>query len=105
MVAEEEKDSWQTTLQEFGRTLQETTFVVIDLETSGGAPHLGAGITEIGAVKSRSGEVIAEFRSFVDPGHPIPAYITALTGITDEMIFQSPTMYEIFPTQIGRAHV
>ena len=98
MVAEEEKDSWQTTLQEFGRTLQETTFVVIDLETSGGAPHLGAGITEIGAIKSRSGEVIAEFRSFVDPGHPIPAYITALTGITDEMIFQSPTMSEIFPT-------
>lgn len=93
-----EDDSWQTTLQDFGRTLHETTFVVIDLETSGGAAHLGAGITEIGAIKAQSGEVLGEFQTFVDPGHPIPAYITALTGITDEMIFQSPTIAELFPT-------
>ena len=43
--------SWQSTFQAIGRPLVDTTFVVIDLETTGGAPHLGAGITEIGAVK------------------------------------------------------
>lgn len=98
MVAESENLSWQSTLQEFGRPLQEITFVVIDLETTGGAPHLGAGITEIGAVKIRAGEVLGEFKTFIDPQHPVPAYITELTGITDEMVFQSPTISEIFPS-------
>jgi len=93
-----QNDSWQSTLQDFGRPLKETTFVVIDLETTGGAPHLGAAITEIGAVKIRSGEVIGEFKTFIDPQHPIPGYITDLTGITDEMVFQSPTIREIFPS-------
>jgi DNA polymerase III epsilon subunit-like protein len=78
--------SWQSTFQEIGRPLVDTTFVVIDLETTGGAPHLGAGITEIGAVKICRGEVVAEFETFIDPGHPIPSYITDLTGITDEMV-------------------
>jgi DNA polymerase-3 subunit epsilon len=91
-------NSWQSTLQDFGRTLQAITFVVIDLETTGGAPHLGAGITEIGAVKVRGGEVIGEFKTFIDPQHPIPSYITDLTGITDDMVFQSPTIAQIFPS-------
>lgn len=91
-------NSWQSTLQDFGRTLQEITFVIIDLETTGGAPHLGAGITEIGAVKVRAGELLGQFQTFIDPQHPVPAYITDLTGITDEMVFQSPTISEIFPS-------
>jgi DNA polymerase-3 subunit epsilon len=95
---EREEEAWQSTLQDFGRLLRETTFVIVDLETSGGAPHLGAGITEIGAVKARGGEVLGEFRTFVNPGHLIPGYITALTGITDEMLHQEPTISEIFPT-------
>jgi DNA polymerase III epsilon subunit family exonuclease len=92
------QESWQSTLQEFGRPLNEITFVVIDLETTGGAPHLGAGITEIGAVKVRAGEVLGELETFIDPQHPVPSYITELTGITDEMVFQSPTIAEIFPS-------
>jgi DNA polymerase III epsilon subunit family exonuclease len=98
MVNGSNRDAWQSTLQDFGRTLQEVTFVVIDLETTGGAPHLGAGITEIGAVKVRGGQVLGEFHTFIDPQHPIPAYITDLTGITDEMVFQSPTIAEILPS-------
>jgi len=90
--------AWQSTLQEIGRPLHETTFVVLDLETTGGAAHLGAAITEIGAVKIRGGLTVGEFKSFVDPQHPVPGYITALTGITDEMVFQAPTIGEIFPS-------
>ncbi len=97
MVDKSESATWQSTLQDFGRPLNEITFLVIDLETTGGAPHLGAGITEIGAVKVRAGEVLGEFKSFIDPQHPVPAYITDLTGITDEMVFQSPTIAQIFP--------
>lgn len=97
MAANEDEKSWQSTLQDFGRALNQTTFVVIDLETTGGAPHLGAAITEIGAIKSRGGEILGEFHTFVDPGHPVPSYITNLTGITDDMLFQSPRIAQLFP--------
>jgi DNA polymerase III epsilon subunit family exonuclease len=90
-------NSWQATLKELGRPLDQTTFVVLDLETSGGAPHLGAQITEIGAVKVRGGEVLGKFQTFVNPGTPIPTFITALTGITDQMVSSSPRIAEVFP--------
>ncbi len=93
-----QEEPWQSTLQDFGRRLDEITFVVLDLETTGGAPHLGAGITEIGAVKVQGGVVLGEFQTFIDPQHPVPSYITELTGITDEMVFQSPTIAHIFPS-------
>jgi len=93
--------AWQSTIQDIGRPLDKCTFVVVDLETTGGAPHLGAGITEIGAVKVRTGEVLSEFNTFIDPQHPIPGYITELTGITNEMVFQTPTFAEILPTFLG----
>jgi DNA polymerase III epsilon subunit family exonuclease len=80
------------------RTLAETTFAVLDLETSGGSPRSGAGITEIGVVKVKGGEVLGTFQSFVDPGHSLPIFITQLTGISDEMLISAPFIDEILPT-------
>jgi DNA polymerase III epsilon subunit family exonuclease len=80
------------------RTLAETTFAVLDLETSGGSPRLGAGITEIGVVKVKGGEVLGTFQSFVDPGHSLPVFITQLTGISDQMLISAPFIDEILPT-------
>ena len=90
-------NSWQATIENLGRPLLRTTFVVLDLETSGGAPHLGANITEIGAVKVRGGEVLGEFQTFINPGTPIPSFITELTGINDAMVSSSPRIAEVFP--------
>jgi len=78
--------------------LHQTTFVVVDLETTGGSPHAGAVITEIGAVKVRGGEVIGEFKTFVNPLAPIPFFITELTGIDNEMVRLAPIIDEVFPT-------
>jgi DNA polymerase III epsilon subunit family exonuclease len=78
--------------------LQETTFVVVDLETTGASPKKGAAITEIGAVKVKGGEIFGEFKSFVNPLSPIPEYITAMTGISDLMLADAPVIDEIFPT-------
>ncbi len=80
------------------RKLSETTFAVLDLETSGGSPRLGAGITEIGVVKVKGGQVLGTFQSFVDPGHALPYFITELTGITDQMLISAPFIDEILPT-------
>ncbi len=78
--------------------LSDTTFAVIDLETSGGSPNSGAGITEIGVVKVRGGVVLGTFQSFVDPGHSLPPFITQLTGITDDMLLSAPFVDEVLPT-------
>jgi DNA polymerase III subunit epsilon len=78
------------------RSLRETTFVVVDLETTGGAPE-GCGITEIGAVKIRAGEELAEFATLVNPGQPVPPYITVLTGITEAMLLPAPRLSEVLP--------
>ncbi len=90
--------SWQAAIKGTDRPLLHTTFVILDLETSGGSPKAGAGITEIGAVKVRGGEVVAQFQTFINPESSIPPFITELTGITDEMVSSSPTIAEIFPT-------
>ena len=78
--------------------LKDTTFAVIDLETSGGSPKSGAGITEIGVVKVRGGVVLGTFQSFVDPGHSLPSFITQLTGISDEILLSAPFIDEVLPT-------
>jgi len=72
-----------------GQQLVDTTFCVVDLETTGGSAADGR-ITEIGAVKVRAGEILGEFRTFVDPQQPIPAFITVLTGITAPMVAGAP---------------
>ena len=79
------------------RTLAETTFVVVDLETTGWSPASGAAITEIGAVKVSGGKVIAEFQSLINPGSPIPELITNITGISDAMVMESPWIHEVVP--------
>jgi DNA polymerase III subunit epsilon len=71
--------------------LVDLTFVVVDLETTGG-PATSAGITEIGAVKVRGGEVLGEFATLVQPDASIPAHIQALTGITNAMVRDAPSV-------------
>jgi DNA polymerase-3 subunit epsilon len=84
---------WQPTFDDIGRALIDTTFVVVDLETTGGS-HSNSSITEIGAVKIRGGEIIGEFQTLVNPESPIPAFITVLTGITDAMVIEAPKIGE-----------
>jgi DNA polymerase-3 subunit epsilon len=78
-------------------SLRDTTFVVLDLETTGGAPD-GGGVTEIGAVKVRSGEVLGQFGTLVNPGERLPPFITVLTGITEAMLAPAPTLESVLPS-------
>jgi DNA polymerase-3 subunit epsilon len=86
----------QLNFDELDEPLRLTTFVVVDLETTGGAAGSDA-ITEIGAVKVRDGEVIGEFATLVDPGVAIPPFIAVLTGITDQLVARAPRMSSVLP--------
>lgn len=76
------------------RTDPQQTYVVVDLETTGGMSQFHR-ITEIGAVKMRDGEVIDEFQSLVNPGRPIPRHITQITGISNDMVAGAPRFEEL----------
>ena len=96
MEANESGLPWQSTFDDLGRHLSATTFVIIDLETTGGSPGINA-ITEIGAQKVQGGKVIGEFQTLVNPGVPLPPFITVLTGITEKMLLPAPSINEVFP--------
>ena len=90
-------------------SLRETTFVVVDLETTGGRARPGAGgtadaITEIGAVKIRGGEVLGEFATLIDPGRDIPPKVVELTGITSAMVRDAPPISAVLPMFLEFAH-
>ena len=86
----------QGTFDELGTPLRLVTFVVVDLETTGGSPATSA-ITEVGAVKVRGGEVLGEFQTLVNPGEPIPPFIAVLTGITDAAVANAPRIDTVLP--------
>ncbi|MQA16374.1 MAG: DEDD exonuclease domain-containing protein [Pseudonocardiaceae bacterium] len=86
----------QLSFDELGTPLRDVTFVVVDLETTGGSTGRDA-ITEVGAVKVRGGEVLGEFATLVDPGRGIPPPVVALTGITDAMVAAAPRIEAVLP--------
>ncbi len=88
--------AYQPSFDELGVPLSEVTFVVLDLETTGGSAA-ACEITEVGAARYRMGEELAAFQTLVDPGAPIPPFITVLTGITQAMVLEAPPIEAVLP--------
>lgn len=76
------------------RRLLESDFVVFDLETTG-AKAPPCRITEIGAYRVSRGQITERFHTLVNPEMPIPAFITSLTGITDDMVADAPLFADV----------
>lgn len=76
------------------RLLEETEFVVFDLETTG-AKAPPCRITEIGAYRIKDGKIASEFHTLINPETAIPPFITSLTGISDEMVEDAPKFREV----------
>lgn len=72
------------------------TFTVVDLETTGLDPEKDQ-IIEIGAIKYIDGVEAESFEQLINPGRPIPEFITRLTGISDDDVADKPKIEEIFP--------
>ncbi len=76
--------------------LLKTSYVVLDLETSGLDPARSE-IVEIGAVKIENGKVVDEFQSLVKPKMGMSEISERITGITDEMLKDQPPIEEVLP--------
>jgi len=63
--------------------------VFLDIETTGGSP-LGSRITEIGALRVEDGKVVGKFSQLVNPEQHVPGFITNMTGISDDMLWDAP---------------
>jgi DNA polymerase-3 subunit epsilon/ATP-dependent DNA helicase DinG len=73
-----------------------TSIVAIDIETTG-LDYQNDAVIEIGAVRFNGHRVEGEWTSLINPGRRIPPFITGLTGITDQMVIQSPPIKAILP--------
>ena len=71
----------------------------MDWETTG-LNKLEDNITEIGAIKIIEGRIEEEFHTLVNPLKPIPEEVVQKTGITDEMVKDSPNIETVFPDLI-----
>lgn len=87
----------QLTFDELGTPLREVTFVVLDLETTGGSAGTDS-ITEIGAVKVCGGERVGELTTLVDPATDLAPGVVALTGITSRMVAGAPRLPQVLPS-------
>lgn len=82
--------------------LTDLEFAVVDLETTGWSPE-DSGITEVGAVRVRAGQVVGELTMLVNPGVPVPGEITELTGLRDDMLTLAPPIESVLPALLGFA--
>lgn len=76
------------------RILSDETYVVFDVETTGlSAVHND--LIQIAASKMYKGNIVAQFDEFIDPGHPLSAFTTELTGITDNHVQGAKSLEEV----------
>ena len=87
--------------------LRELSYVVVDVETTGGGTYAGDRITEIAAIVVKDGKVTREYETLVNPQRPIPPMVTRLTNITWDMVRNAPTFRDIAQdvAEVLRGHV
>jgi DNA polymerase-3 subunit epsilon len=71
--------------------------VMLDFETTGLSPVMGDRITEVAALRIVDGAVTERYVSLVNCDARIPSFITSLTGITQAMVDNAPTVRRVVP--------
>jgi DNA polymerase-3 subunit epsilon len=75
--------------------LDELSYVVVDVETTGGRSFGSDRITEVAAVVVEGGQISRVYETLVNPQRPIPPMVTRLTNITWEMVKHAPTFRDV----------
>jgi len=73
-----------------------TPFVIVDLETTGGSALFDR-VLEVAAVRVENDRITQRFDRLVQPGIPIPPFVSRLTGITPELLRGKPTFDYFLP--------
>ena len=71
-------------------------YVLFDIETTGLDSEFDE-IIEIGAIKVDNNQIVDEFHSLIKPNEMIDEFITNLTGITNEMVENAPSINDVLP--------
>ncbi|HEX8967649.1 MAG TPA: 3'-5' exonuclease, partial [Chloroflexota bacterium] len=79
-----------------GLDLREVPFVVVDLETTGGSAVFDR-VMEVAAIRVQNGVVQDRVERLVEPGMPIPAFVTRITGINAALVRGQPTFDSLLP--------
>ena len=74
--------------------LSEATYVVFDVETTG-LSAIYNDLIQVAASKMYKGNIIAEFDEFINPGYPLSAFTTELTGITDDHVKNAKPLVQV----------
>lgn len=85
-----------------GTPLTDLSYAVVDVETTGGGVHKGHRITEIAIVTVEGGQVVDDWTTLVNPGRSIQPVVTAITGITPEMVDAAPFFEHVAPEVSSR---
>jgi len=75
--------------------MKDTTYAVVDLETTGHSPEKGDRMIQIAIVFVKNKKIVDRYSTFVQPEQSIPPFISQLTSITDEDVKDAPTFEEI----------
>jgi DNA polymerase III epsilon subunit family exonuclease len=78
--------------------LQDLTYAVVDVETTGLSARLGDRICEVAVVVVQRGQIVDRLQSLVNPQRPISRGASLVSGITDYMVRGAPTFSGIAPT-------
>ncbi|PID86891.1 MAG: DNA polymerase III subunit epsilon [Chloroflexi bacterium] len=73
-----------------------TTYAIIDVETTGLDPQNDA-LIEVAAIILRDNDILEEYSTLINPHRDIPEFITQLTGITNDMVSNAPSMFTVRP--------
>lgn len=76
--------------------LADVPFVIVDLETTGGSALFDR-VLEVAAIRVQRGVVQDRFECLVEPGMPIPPFVTRITGINHTLVHGRPTFDKVLP--------
>lgn len=82
--------------------LDDLTFAVVDVETTGLSARLGDRICELAVVLTRGGQVVDQLQTLVNPGRSISYGASAVNGISDRMVQRAPAFHEIADDLVSR---
>ncbi len=67
---------------------------IVDVETTG-MSYKNGGVIDVGILRIEQGQVVQTMRQLINPGTSLPAFITQLTGISNDDITGAPTFTEV----------